>query len=146
MKDGKQVIMHVEDSPTARELIKEALEEAGYIVYSADDASDMETRFMSDPEIRKSLDMFVLDMEMPDMLGAQVGAIYDTLYEELASTPFIIYSGKDEDWVKKMSAEVAEFSEGFRRNFKGHLLKGPGSEEKVIEKIKQVLDRIKEGG
>ncbi len=139
MREGKYVVVHVDDSPTARELLKETFSEPVFELISAEHASDLETRVLSDPSIRGSVDMFVLDMEMPDMLGAQVGAVVHALYEELASTPFIIYSGKEKDWVEQMSKEVAEFSEGFRNNHKGYVMKGPGSEDLVVAKVKEVL-------
>ena len=68
MNEDKYVIIHVDDSYTAREVVKGALEDEGYIVHSAEDAQDLEQRLLSDPSLRKSVDIFVLDIEMPDIL------------------------------------------------------------------------------
>lgn len=140
MKDGKYVIVHVDDSAMARELVKDALEDADFIVYNAEDAQDFEQRLMIDESVRNSVDLFILDMEMPDLMGAQVGAIIDAVYEDLSNVPFFIYSGKDRGWVENMSKEVAEMSEGFQRNHKGYLAKGPGSEDQVVDKVKEILN------
>ncbi len=139
MRDGKHVIMHVEDSLTAREMVREALERAGLEVRSAEDAQDLERLLVADPFLRSAIDMFVLDMEMPDMTGAQVGAIVELMYEELVSVPFIIYSARDQDFVERMSLEVSEMSPGFKKNYRGYIGKGPDSEELLLAKIKEVM-------
>jgi CheY-like chemotaxis protein len=140
MREGKYLIMHVDDSPTAREFVSESLEEAGFLIRSAVDAQDMESLLSSDPFLRSAVDFFVLDMEMPDMTGAQIGAIMESTYGELEQVPFIIYSAKDQDFVDKMSADVIELSPGFKRNYKGYVGKGAGSEEKIIAIIKETFD------
>lgn len=140
MKDKSFVIVHVDDSPTARELVKGTLEDAGYVVHSAIDAQDFEQRLMAKPEIRQEVDLIILDMEMPDMLGAQVGAIMESVYDELSRVPFFIYSGKDMEWVQEKSREVEEMSEGFVKNHRGYVGKGPGSEELLLEKVKKILE------
>lgn len=139
MKGGKYVIVHVDDSLLAREVVKEALTDAGFLVYSAIDAQDLEQRLMVKSDLRAVVDLFVLDMEMPDMTGAQVGAVMNAFYEELSRVPFIIYSGKEKEWVEEMSREVAQVSEGFRANFRGYFGKGEGSTEKLVATIKRML-------
>ena len=139
MRGDRYVIVHVDDSPTALALVKSALEDSGFEVHSAADAQDLEQRLMVDEQLRKVVDLFVLDMEMPDLMGAQVGAVMTEVYEELAEVPFVIYSGKEREWVEKMSAEVAEISNGFGKNFKGYMLKDEGSEEKLAAMIRSIL-------
>lgn len=139
MREGKHVIVHVDDSLTARALVYEALSAAGFAVHSAESAEDLEHRLLSDEGLRGVVDLFVLDMEMPDMMGAQVGAAIEAVYEDLAKVPFIIYSGKDEDWVEKMSADVAELSEEFKKNYKGYVGKGQKSTERLLQRVKEVL-------
>ncbi len=139
MKDGKYVIVHVDDSPTARELVRETLYDEGFVVYSAEDAQDFEQRLMADESVRAVVDFIILDMEMPDMLGAQVGAVVEAIYEELEKTPFVIYSGKEREWVEEMSREVSEMSPGFNENHRGYIGKGPGSEAELVDRIKEVL-------
>ena len=140
MKDGKYVIIHVDDSPTARELVKEALTDAGYEVHSAENASDMETILANSPVLRETVDLIVLDMEMPDMTGAQVGAVIQEVYHELTRTPFVIYSGREEEWVEQMIEDVAHLSTAFRENYRGYLAKGPGSEQTLALRIKIIVE------
>jgi len=139
MRGDKYVIVHVDDSPTARELVRESLVEAGFEVHSAEDAQSLERLLLDAPDLRNDLDLLVLDMEMPDMMGAQVGAVVMEVYPELERKPFIIYSGKDEDWVEKMSREVASMSEAFTRNFKGYQAKEPGAAERLVRMINSIL-------
>jgi CheY-like chemotaxis protein len=141
MRGGKYVIVHVDDSRTAREMVREALTEAGYEVHSAEDAQDLEQRLLSKDDVRATVDLFVLDMEMPDLMGAQVGAIIDAVYEDLSHIPFIIYSAKQKEWVDKRSEEVASMSSGFRRNYKGYVSKEVGAEKKMLEMVKQILEK-----
>lgn len=139
MRDGKYVIIHVDDSMTARAMVRDLLTRAGYEVYSADDAQDLEQRLLADQGLIKSVDLFVLDMEMPDMMGAQVAATIDIVYDELSRVPFVIFSGKPREWVEQKSAEVASVSERFNKNYRGFVQKGFGSEEMLLELIKEVL-------
>ncbi len=138
MKD--ELVVHVDDSRTAREMVREALENAGFRVLSAEDAQDLEQRVMQEGNVRNEVKLFVLDMEMPDLMGAQVGAIMADLYHELERVPFIIYSGKDQEWVENMSKEVAEYSEAFHRNYKGFISKNKGGEKKLVELVRETLD------
>ena len=139
MRNGKIVIVHVDDSRTAREMVREVLTDAGYEVHSADDAQDLEQRLLARDDLRAAVDLFVLDMEMPDLMGAQVGAIIDAVYEDLSHVPFIIYSGKQKEWVEKMSAEVASMSSGFQKNYKGYVPKEAGAGKKLLELIAEIV-------
>ena len=140
MEGGKYVIVHVDDNLIAREMVKEAMTEAGFIIFSAVDAQDLEQRLMVRPELRASVDLFILDMEMPDMTGAQVGGVLP-FYDELGGVPFVIYSGKEKEWVDEMSAEVASVSEGFRNNYKGYIGKGLGALEKLVALVRSIVER-----
>ncbi len=137
MKDD--LVIHVDDSRTAREMVREALEDAGFRVMSAEDVQDLEQRVMQDESVRNEVKLFVLDMEMPDLMGAQVGAIMADLYKELEKIPFIIYSGKEQEWVERMSREVAEFSGSFHRNFQGFISKNKGGETRLVELVRSTL-------
>ena len=139
MRGKKHVIVHVDDSLTARVMVRAALEEAGFEVHSAMDAQDLEQRLMSDGALRAMVDMFVLDMEMPDLMGAQVGAVVTDVYPEVERVPFVIYSGKSREWVENMSEEVARVSDGFKRNYKGYIGKEEGAEAELVAKIKSIL-------
>lgn len=145
MKDGKYIVVHVDDSLLAREMVKEALQEAGYEVHNAENAQDFEQRLMADEEFRRRVDFIVLDMEMPDLTGAQVGAVVEAVYDELGQTPFVIFSAKSKDWVEAMAREVAEASPGFKRNYKGYVGKQEGGARELVDRLKFYCP-IREGG
>ncbi len=142
MRDEKYVIMHVDDSLTARELVMDSLEACGYEARSAEDARDLEHILTADPFLRSAIDMFILDFEMPDMTGAQVGAIVEMMYDELVAVPFVIYSGRSKEYVEGMSEEVASMSPGFKENYRGYISKGPDSEDVLMDKVEKVLDSL----
>ena len=142
MRDGKYVVAHVDDSLLAREMVREALEAVGFEVHNAEHAQDFEQRLMADEHLRQIVDFIVLDMEMPDLTGAQVGGVMDTVYEELENVPFMIYSGKDKLWVETMALEVAEYSRGFQRNYRGYMGKSPEGADKLAARVKEILAEL----
>lgn len=57
MRGGKYVIIHVDDSLTARELVREAMAEAGFDIREAENASDMEQRLAHNPALRETVNL-----------------------------------------------------------------------------------------
>lgn len=49
------LVIHVDDSRTAREMVREALEDAGFRVLSAEDGQDLEHRVMQEEDIRNTV-------------------------------------------------------------------------------------------
>jgi CheY-like chemotaxis protein len=145
MNDGKYVIVHVDDSLLAREMVREAFTKRGCEVYSAEHAQDFEQRLMVDPALRAQVDFVVLDMEMPDLTGAQVGAVMDVVFEELTEVPFIIFSAKEQEWVEARVVEVAEGSPGFQRNFQGYMGKTVDGADALADRVKLYLDQAPKG-
>jgi DNA-binding response OmpR family regulator len=142
MRNGKYVIVHVDDSLLAREMVREALTQAGFEVHSAENAQDFEQRLMADPYLRPEVDFIVLDMEMPDLMGAQVGAVMDAVFEELKDVPFLIYSAKDREFVESRVREVAVGSEAYERNYKGYLGKSPDGAAALAATVAALLPSL----
>jgi CheY-like chemotaxis protein len=141
MIDGKYIIVHVDDSLLAREMVREAFTTRGCVVFSAEHAQDFEQRLMADHELRPQVDFVVLDMEMPDLTGAQVGAIMDIVFEELVGVPFMIFSAKDRDWVESRAQEVAEDSPNFQRNYQGYMGKTLDGADALADRVVQYLQQ-----
>ena len=69
MEKGKKVIVFCDDSPTARMVVKDELGGQGYLVYEASGPSELERMLTKNDQLRKSIDLFVLDLAMPEMIG-----------------------------------------------------------------------------
>jgi len=144
MEQGKKVIIFLDDSPTARMVVQEELEVKGYIVYAAGSPSELETLLSRNARLRTGVDLMVLDLSMPEMIGTQVGSTFPVVFKELDQIPFVIYSGEPQARVKKSIEEGYEFfGERFYKNFSGYVEKGEGSVKVLLEKIKEIFGRAK---
>jgi len=142
MEKGKKVIIFCDDSPTARMVVKDELENKGFIVYDAGGPSELEKMLSKNEQLRNSIDLFILDLAMPEMTGTQVGSAFPVVFGELDKVPFIIYSGEPQDRVKASIEEGYEFfGELFYKNFAGYVEKGEGSIKVLVAKVKDVLER-----
>jgi CheY-like chemotaxis protein len=68
----KKTIAVVDDSEVALEVIKGELEEGGYHILTASDLESL-TRLLKDPQ--HSIDLLLLDVQMPEMFGDQLGSV-----------------------------------------------------------------------
>jgi len=144
MEEGKKVIIFLDDSPTARMVVQEELESRGYIVHTAGSPSELENILASNNRLRKSVDLMVLDLAMPEMIGTQVGSTFPVVFKELDRVPFVIYSGEPQARVKKSIEEGYEFfGERFYKNFAGYVEKGEGSVKVLMEKVKEIFSKAK---
>jgi len=144
MEEGKKVIIFLDDSPTARMVVQEELEARGYVVHTAGSPSELENILTRNNRLRKSIDLMVLDLAMPEMIGTQVGSTFPVVFKELDRIPFVIYSGEPQARVKKSIEEGYEFfGERFYKNFAGYVEKGEGSVKVLVEKIKEVFGKAK---
>jgi len=142
MEKGKKVIIFCDDSPTARMVVKDELEGQGYLVDEASGPSELERMLTKNDQLRKSIDLFVLDLAMPEMIGTQIGSTFPIVFGELDRVPFIIYSGEPQERVKASIEEGYEFfGELFYKNFAGYVEKGEGSIKVLIKKVKEVLEK-----
>ena len=141
MGDEKKLIVYVEDSPSARAMVTEELESHGYQIMTATDAADLERRILSQDDLRARVAMFILDLEMPQMIGTQIGAVMDQLYPEFKEIPFIIYSARPEQEVIQAVDEVISYSGSFSKNYRGYILKQAGSMEGLVNKVIEVMGK-----
>jgi len=142
MEKGKKVIVFCDDSPTARMLVKDELSAQGYIVYEAGSPRELEGILAKDEQLRNRIDLFVLDLSMPEMTGTQVGSTFPVVFGELDKVPFIVYSGEPQARVKESIEEGYEFfGERFYKNFAGYIEKGEGSIKVLVKKVKEVLEK-----
>ena len=144
MDQGKKVIIFLDDSPTARMVVQEELESKGYQVFCAGSPSELESLLSSNAKLRTNIDLMILDLSMPEMIGTQVGSTFPVVFKELDKVPFVIYSGEPQLRVKKSIEEGYEFfSERFYNNFAGYVEKGEGSVKVLLEKVKEVFAKAK---
>ena len=145
MEQGKKVIIFLDDSPTARMVVQEELESKGYVVHAAGSPSELGNLLAQNPRLRQTVDLMVLDLSMPEMIGTQVGSTFPMVFKELDRVPFIIYSGEPQARVKKSIEEGYEFfGEKFYKNFSGYVEKGEESVKVLVEKVKDVFSRAKQ--
>jgi CheY-like chemotaxis protein len=144
MDKGKKVVIFLDDSPTARMIVQEELETNGYMSYSAGSPSELESLLSKNRYLLKIVDLLVLDLSMPEMIGTQVGSTFPMVFKELDSVPFVIYSGEPQERVKKSIEEGYEyFGERFYKNFAGYVEKGEGSVKVLMVKIKDLFEKRK---
>jgi len=144
MEKGKKVVIFLDDSPTARMMVQEELETNGYMAYSAGSPSELESLLSKNRHLLTIVDLLVLDLSMPEMIGTQVGSTFPMVFKELDTVPFVIYSGEPQERVKKSIEEGYEyFGERFYKNFAGYVEKGEGSIKVLMAKIKDVFNKKK---
>ncbi len=142
MEKGKKVIVFCDDSPTARMVVKDELEGQGYLIYDSSGPMELERLLGKNDQLRSSIDLFILDLAMPEMIGTQIGSTFPIVFGELDKIPFVIYSGEPQDRVKASIEEGYEFfGELFYKNFAGYVEKGEGSIKVLIKKVKEVLEK-----
>lgn len=139
MKDGKYFVVYVEDSPVAREMVRDVFENSDYLLDTAVDVYDLEKRILSDENILKQVDIFVFDFDMPEMTGTQIASVLDSVYQDLQVIPFIIFSGRPREEVLAAIEEARSYSPTFAKNFKGYLEKKGGSAVDLKAKISEAL-------
>jgi CheY-like chemotaxis protein len=144
MEQGKKVVIFLDDSPTARMVVQEELDSNGYISYSAGSPSELESLLSKNRRLLTVVDLLVLDLSMPEMIGTQVGSTFPMVFKELEGVPFVIYSGEPQDRVKKSIEEGYEyFGDRFYKNFAGYVEKGEGSIKVLMAKIKDLFAKRK---
>jgi CheY-like chemotaxis protein len=81
MRDNKKFIIYVDDSPVAREMVMDGLKDTDYLLETANDAADLETKHLSDLNTLWQVDLFIFDFDMPEMTGTQIASVLDQLYK-----------------------------------------------------------------
>ncbi len=142
MKDRRYFIVYVEDSPVAREMVQDGLEETEYLLETASDVADLERRVLSDEDLVRQVDLFIFDFDMPEMTGTQIATVLEQAYQELKGTPFIIFSGRPREEVVQAIEDAQGYSRAFAKNFKAYVEKKGGSVSDLLNKIKEVLSEL----
>ena len=158
MKDGKHVVLMVEDSEIVREVVTLQLSAAGFEVRTACGPEDLERKIGEDPQLISGVDIMVLDMELEEeitrtredkegahtgsqMMGSQLGACLPMIQPKLSEVPFVIYSAMAENERKAYIEELEELAgidEQLKANYRGFISKDDGA-QKLVEAVRKAL-------
>jgi CheY-like chemotaxis protein len=120
---GPETVLVVEDEPALRELERLMLEEAGYDVLTAADASEALVVAAEEP-----VDVLVVDVVMPGMSGPE-------LVQELAArgidAPAVFVSGYGADEISSRGVPTAEYT----------IIEKPFHADVLLANVRDVLDR-----
>ena len=139
MNAERPLVIYVDDSPIARELVADALGDQGYRVLTAEHVADLEKRLGADASLIRKVALFILDFDMPEMTGPQIAAVLDRLHAGLREAPFLIYSAKDSAEVENGIRQAEELSFTFVRNFRGFVPKRESSVEGLVDKVRELV-------
>ncbi|OGP60365.1 MAG: hypothetical protein A2V67_09870 [Deltaproteobacteria bacterium RBG_13_61_14] len=139
MNAERPLVIYVDDSPIARELVADALEDQGYRVLTAEHVSDLEKQLETDASLIQNVALFILDFDMPEMTGVQIAAVLDQLHAGLREAPFLIYSAKDPELIEDGIRQAEELSFTFVRNFRGFVPKRESSVEGLVDRVRELV-------
>jgi CheY-like chemotaxis protein len=127
---SKKIILLVDDDPILSEVVKNRIEEAGYICLWERDGKEGLARLYATPP-----HLLVLDIMMPSMNGYEV-LEHINADPVLAATPVMVISN---------SGEPVEIQKILRLGVKDFIVKAHFSPEEVIEKIKKIIGESDSG-
>lgn len=139
MSQARPVVIYVDDSLMARELVSDALREQGYEVVTAEQVADLEKLLTREAALIPRVALFILDFDMPEMTGVQIAAVLEQLHSGLRAAPFLIYSAKDPVEVENGVRQAEELSFAFVRNFRGVVPKRESSVEGLVDKVRELV-------
>ncbi len=127
---GRETILIVDDEETIRALVKDILEEKGYVVHGAADGSAAVALYR---EKGKSIDLVILDMTMPGMGGRET---FEKLRELNPGVRVILSTGytADERTRELLSSGVKAF------------VQKPYKMDELAAAVRKVLDRAETPG
>lgn len=120
----RAIILLAEDSDTARTMMKDMLEEFGYVVLAARDGQEALDLYQKH---RDNVDLLLLDVMMPKLKGREV---YDAVQLLDPGAKIIFCSGHDDEKVYRYGGVTKEM------NF----LSKPFTPKDLLMKIREVLD------
>ena len=125
MTKGARVLV-ADDSEELQDLLKRALERAGYVVTQAFTGFDMTHAMMSDP----LPDLVVLDVALPDADGRD---LLSSLRKDTrtAAVPVVVWSGRDADSDRRIALDLGA---------EDYVEKGAPSA--LVPRIERILFRI----
>jgi nitrogen-specific signal transduction histidine kinase len=121
---GTETILIAEDDPAVRQLMREALEQRGYTIIEAFDGEVAIEMYEKHPHI----DLVILDSVMPKKNGREV---YEEMHGINPCLRVLFISGYTQDVVLEKGIEEKSFD----------FIPKPMSLEKVLQKIREILDR-----
>ena len=139
MTAERPLIIYVDDSSSAREMVSDALGEAGYRVVTAEHVGDLEQKVQAEESLAREVVLFILDFDMPEMTGPQIAAVLEQLHQGLQKAPFLIYSAKNPEEIELGIRQAEELSFSFIRNFRGFVPKREGSLEGLMDRVRELV-------
>ncbi len=132
-KDGKYVVLLVDDDADFREIVKAKLEVAGFVVIEAKDGEDGVDKAKSNKP-----DLILMDVQMPKMNGIE--ALSKIKADPDASQTKVLFITN----YGEANTSDAPLDDKFARDIGaiGHLLKTDDL-DKIIERVKQELFKLK---
>jgi len=137
--EEKPLVIYVDDSAVARELVSDALSKLGYQVLTAEHVADLEQRLLRDASLTRKVSLFILDFDMPGMTGPQIAAVLEQLHQDLRVSPFLIFSAKDPEEVETGMRQAEDLSFAFVRNYRGFVQKRENSVEGLVARVRELV-------
>ncbi len=135
----KPLVIYVDDSQSARQIVEEGFAGTGYALKTASGVLDLENRLLSDPDAVQKIRLFIFDFEMPYLTGTQIASALDKVYKELADIPFMIFSGRPKTEVSRAIEDAKNRSKSFSRNFRGYVEKKKDSVVELVSAVDQIF-------
>ncbi len=123
---GNETILLAEDDDSVRSLAVLVLQQAGYTVLPASDGIEAVKKFN---ENRKSIDLLILDVVMPNLGGYEV---LKKVLEKSPGTPALFCSGYSENSIHNKFV----LKEGIR------LIEKPYTSRQLLEAVRKTLDKV----
>jgi CheY-like chemotaxis protein len=139
MRDGRHLIVCMDDSLMVHEMLRDGFEGTGYMLELIRDIPELEQKVLSQPETIGQVDLFVLDFDMPEMTGTQIASVLDQMDERLKSVPFLIFSGRPREEVTKAIEDANAYSYSFASNFRGYIEKHEGAIAALMARIEELF-------
>jgi len=141
MKGKQYLVIFVDDSPSAREVVEDGFKDSGYLLVTAAGVVELENQVLTSSETLKQVDLFIFDFDMPYLTGTQIASAMDRVYAELKDVPFLIFSGRPQDEVLKSIETSKKSSPSFARNYKGFVPKKENSLSDLLAVVGKILKK-----
>jgi CheY-like chemotaxis protein len=141
MKGDQYLVIFVDDSASAREVVEDGFRDTGYLLKTAAGVVELENRVLSSKENLKQVDMFIFDFDMPYLTGTQIASAMDKVYSELKNVPFLIFSGRPQEEVLKAIESAKKNSPTFAKNYRGYVPKKGDSVTELLATIGKILKK-----
>jgi CheY-like chemotaxis protein len=129
MKQGKQVILIIEDEGALLDSYAEIIEDGGYSVMKASDGYKGLDLIAENKDI---IDLILLDLMMPGIDGLDVMKYIREDKGKYGTAPIVILTNLSSERVIK---------EAFTRGANGYLMKVELDPEKIVQEIESVLKK-----